>query len=97
MKIASKDKSYPVDERGNRPDTCLIYLREVTASGKAPIVHVYRGTRTLLPVQADLPKFKGYNSMWKADVEKLACERMLTAEAVLRSEEEEVQGRKERQ
>lgn len=96
MKIASKDKSYPVDERGNRPDSCLIYLREMGNASKEQIVHVYRGTRTLQPVQGNLTKFAGYNSIWQADVEKLACERLLTAEAVLCSEQEEEQARNQR-
>lgn len=52
----------------------------VEAAVRASIVHVYRGTRTLEPPPPNVARFAHYDAVWRADVEKLACEQLLTAE-----------------
>ena len=90
-KAATKNEFYPIDPVTNqRPESIVIFLRElideaaqresVEAAARASIVHVYRGTRTLEPPPENVARFAHYEMLWRADVEKLACEQLLTAE-----------------
>ena len=74
----------------------MIFLRElideavqresVDAAARASVVHVYRGTRTLEAPPPNVPRFANYEGLWRADVEKLACEQLLTAELLKNTE-----------
>ncbi len=41
---------------------------------------MYRGTRTLEAPPANVARFAHYDGLWRADVEKVACEQLLTAD-----------------
>jgi hypothetical protein len=91
MKVATRDEFYAPNENGEAPDAILIHLKEIVEdrirSEKAPLVHVYRGTR-VLERSKDIKKFAGYAAIWTSKVEKVAEEILIKSSDVFSVEEE---------